>query len=129
MKRVWIVAMSFALFLGCDSPMQVEEEQRMRRPPGEYRVWFSEVARCSGKGAEDTDARFAKVRWFTAARIRDPRIVDRPQNIWAIWRSPHDIVIRSDKVGDEEVVKHEILHELERVAGHESVWFDRCTEL
>lgn len=99
----------------------------MRPVPEIYRTWYSEIASCIGKDDQDSDNRFRMIRWYSASKIWDPTIKDRPQNIWGVWRKPHDIIIREDMLLHETTVKHELVHDLiPDDLNHQSPYFESC---
>ena len=99
----------------------------MREPPASYRQWFSEVVACADRQDLDTAGRFAAIQWWTAERIRytDSTNPERPR-LYATWTYPHRIIVRRDQTGNEEVVKHELVHDILGMRGHDSPLFRDC---
>lgn len=86
-----------------DPPDAVETD-----PQGEYATWYAETEACTGETGS-----FREVRWF---RVPHERWWDPIYEQYAIgtWRAPHDIYLAAPYVGDEQVVKHEMVHDLLR---------------
>ena len=90
-----------------------------------YRIWFKDVAACMGRRDEATIERFGRIRWFTAAEIRDARLGPH-QNIWGSWIPPHEITIRTDALLDRVTVTHELVHDFLQTTSHDSRAFAEC---
>lgn len=86
-------------------------------PPAFYRDWWIATERCSGRTAP-----FERVTWYVASGISGDGRVGRGR-----WSEPHEIIIVVGYEGNEDVVRHEMLHDL--LAGdrsHSRAEWDRC---
>ncbi len=115
--------MALTSLVGCSPLWVVELQEPMPEVPVLYQEWFSEVAECVGLAAEATSERFEVIRWFKGAEIRNE---SEGKYALGLWESPHRITIRSDLVGVDYVVKHELVHELLSDASHRSDRFQKC---
>jgi len=75
-------------------------------PLADYEQWYAEVEECTG-----VEGDFDRVRWF---EVPHDRWWDPVWEQYAIgtWRSPHDIYVAEPHLGNEEVVKHEMVHDI-----------------
>lgn len=90
-------------------------------PPDVYATWYAETEDCVG-----TKGHFDQVRWFS---VPGPRWWDPIREQYAIgtWRAPHDIYIAESHRLDEDVVKHETVHELLRGGANDDPRFEACS--
>jgi hypothetical protein len=88
-----------------------------------YETWFSETEACTGETGD-----FTSVRWF---EVPGDRWWDAVRQQYAIgtWRPAHDIFITTAHLGDEHVVKHEIIHELLRGGATDDPRFENCSHI
>ena len=113
--------------LGCDPVIGPEftlPPDAVRMQPGpEYAAWYAETEACVG-----VDGDFERVRWFEVPGERwwDPL---REQYAIATWRSPHDIYVTTAHLDDENVVKHEVVHDLLRGGYKYDVRFKNCSHI
>lgn len=93
------------------------------QPLAIYESWFSETEACTG-----VTGNYGAVRWFEVPGERwwDPI---REQYAIATWRAPHNIYITTAHIDDENVVKHEIVHELLRGGDKYDVRFQDCSHI
>ena len=70
-----------------------------------------------------TQERFAVIQWSEAAQIYNGT---EKQHAVGLWTAPHSIVIRSDHLDREYVIKHELVHDLLGEGAHRDVRFTRC---
>lgn len=121
-----------ALVAACEWPADAGlHHLRLERivPPSAYRVWWAETESCSGVQGDFERVRFYLVRapvggtgrWF-------PCESEEGALCSGLWRAPHDIYLAPALVESERLVKHEMLHDLVRVAGHPPV-FESCGSL
>lgn len=90
-------------------------------PPADYALWYSEAEQCTG-----VTGSFAGVRWFAVPHDRwwDP--------VWqqfaiGTWRPPHDIYLARPQLDNEELIKHEIVHDLLQGGAVDDPRFERCS--
>lgn len=120
MPRILVVVAS-ALFLGAcglldDFTFQVTNKQPLA-PLETFAAWWSATEECSGRRGD-----LAKVRWYSASGITYNGVFAR-----GVWLPPHDIVLISGYEEEEEIVRHEMLHDLlEGDSDHTSVHWTRC---
>lgn len=92
--------------------------------PFEYLDWWDEISECSGESGDINEVRFyVVVRPLLLLGNAFPCGNGLVCN--GLWEAPHDITLAPGHVGTETLVKHEMLHELIRVAGHPPV-FAEC---
>lgn len=112
---------------GCDPIVGLEDTlppNAVRMEPGpDYAVWYAQTEVCAGVSGD-----FEAVRWFEVPGERwwDPL---RQQFAIATWRRPHDIYITTAHLGDELVVKHEVVHDLLRGGDQDDVRFEQCSQI
>jgi hypothetical protein len=71
-----------------------------------YAEWYADVEACTG-----VEGDFDQIRWF---RVPHERWWDPVWKQYAIgtWRAPHDIYLAEPRIDDEQVVKHEMVHDV-----------------
>ncbi len=123
--RSLLLAAIFIFFTAaaCESPWAVELESPIAITPEEYRIWYAEVAECMGISSTATPERFAQIRWYSAVDIYNS---DENVRALGLWTAPHRITVRSDRLLDPVVVKHEIVHDLLADGEHPQPFFERC---
>ncbi len=96
----WVVC----LLVGCGDTFfsGTIEDRTSFDPPASYQEWWAATESCSGR----TGA-FQRVEWFLATSIVAEGKVGK-----ARWAPPHEIIIVRGYEADEEVVRHEMLHDL-----------------
>lgn len=87
-------------------------------PPASYRTWWTEVEICANRTAS-----FERIRWFQAEQVINR---DEGTDHVGAWYPPHSIFIRSDRILYEAGVKHEMVHDLLQIEGHDSPAFPAC---
>jgi hypothetical protein len=90
-------------------------------PSVDYATWYTQAEACTGVTGD-----FDRVRWFS---VPGERWWDPLWEQYAIgtWRSPHDIYIAEAHLDNEDVVKHEIVHDLLQGGHTNDVRFKRCS--
>lgn len=98
--------------------------RRTFEPSLQYRAWWAQISQCSGRTGD-----LPRIRFFVAVHPVSIGGRQFPCGDGAfcngIWEAPHDITLAPALTGDERLVKHEMLHELIREAGHPPV-FEAC---
>lgn len=91
------------------------------QPPTEYAQWYAEVELCTGKTGS-----FNAVRWY---RVPADRWWDPLYEQYAIgtWRKPHDIYLAEPHLMNEDLVKHEVVHDLLQGGLTYDPLFERCS--
>lgn len=84
-------------------------------PPAIYRQWYSDVEKCSGLTGD-----FDAIRWQHVYDLRDGQTMYR-----AYWYPRHTITLRDDFRFDEQVVKHEMMHDLIQSGEHPALYFEQ----
>lgn len=120
--RFWALAAMLAM-AGCSSPWAVEMETPIREVPEVYLTWYQEVASCMGLERIATRDRFERIEWYSAVEI-----YNEADGVHAIglWTEPHRITLRTDRLMDQMVVKHELVHDLLAVGSHPPPFFRGC---
>lgn len=117
--RPLLLLTCLATFAACDDTVGVEDIRVPLEPKGIYPMVWGEMMACS-----DRTRLFTGVRWFQA-----PYFPGHP-DLLGQWNSRREITLRSDVLFDQEVVAHEILHDLLRGdALHEDPAWDACDVL
>jgi hypothetical protein len=111
------------LTVACESPWAVEVESPIPDTPEEYFGWFQEVAECMGVPEIATPSRFAQIHWHSAVDIYNST---DGLHALGLWVEPHRITLRTDRVFDSLVVKHELVHDVLRDGDHPPPLFERC---
>ena len=122
MRFILLLALS-GFMVGCELPWQVEDEYELASVPDDYLVWFMEVSTCMGRPGQGTPARFSRIQWHAGTDILNP---SEGRRAWGLWTEPHKITIREDKLLQEHVVKHEIVHDLLGRGSHDGPHFVDC---
>lgn len=110
--RLPLVAVCVVAVVGCDAvtgpDLSVPPDAVRTEPLDVYWAWYAEVEACTG-----VEGSFADVRWFEVPYVQwwDP--------VWeqytrGTWRAPHDIYIAGAHRDDEQLVKHEMVHDVLR---------------
>jgi hypothetical protein len=99
MSRIWLGLTG--LLLACGDPTGVPGGAIRIEPPGVYRDYWQHVEECSGLVAP-----FEAVRWYVVFEVK------AGSDIIGQRTGDHEIILRSDLWLEEDVVSHEILHEL-----------------
>ncbi len=96
-------------------------------PRASWEEVYGEVALCLGKSAD-----FPRVRWFTAERIEGEG-GDGTTGVWlGLQGEPHGIAILervfegASRQVQSDIVRHESIHELLQVPGHDGEHWCRC---
>jgi len=112
------------LVLGCgiptdSSPWRPPEAALVAPHPDSPR-WWSEVQACVGLSGN-----FDRIQWFTV----EGSAFSTPDHGWAggRWVPPHDIYLAEARYDSEEVVKHEMVHELLRPGASDDPRFEDCS--
>ena len=88
--------------LSCSpSATDVNEGAVAFTPPDRYRTLWSGVQSCSGESGS-----FGRVRWFVSSELRGGT------SILGQWLPPHNITIKAGYERHDDVVRHEMLHDL-----------------
>jgi hypothetical protein len=126
MKRVQLLSLALGTLLaGCYSIIEPESTlppDAVRTEPGaQYAQWYAETESCTGETGS-----FSDVRWFVVPHERwwDP--------LWeqfaiGTWRAPHDIYLAGSHLENEDLVKHEIVHDLLRGGEIYDPRFESCS--
>ena len=90
-------------------------------PSVDYATWYTQAEACTGVTGD-----FDRVRWFS---VPGERWWDPLWEQYAIgtWRSPHDIYIAEAHLDNEDVVKHEIVHDLLQGGHTHDPRFKQCS--
>jgi len=109
------------LLLACADLNFEPVDAQLFDPPDIYRQWWTQVERCT-----DVEAGFERVFWYRATEI-----IDRENGTLhsGAWKPPHTIFIRTGSLGNRQVVKHEMVHDLLQTRNHDLDVFDRCAGL
>jgi len=119
--------LAFLAAAGCGSiigPEYTRPPDAVRMdPPQSYATWYAEAEACAR-----VDGNFEAVRWFEVPGERwwDPL---RQQYAIATWRRPHDIYITTANLDEENVVKHEVIHDLLQGGATYDVRFRDCSRI
>lgn len=100
---------------GCLVDLDVTN-QRPLTPLPEFEVWHAEVEVCIGR-----ERAYADIRWYQA----DYMLWQDTLVAGGFWRSPDVIIIRSDRLWAEHIVKHEVVHYVRQNTNHNARQ-DRC---
>lgn len=93
-------------------------------PYAEYTMWWAEVEACSG-----LQAPMGRVRWYYVPN-RTLFFEYRGESLSGLWFADHRIVLSESMRGHDQVVRHEMLHDLIGIPGHPSNYFiERCGSL
>ncbi|MDX1392908.1 MAG: hypothetical protein R3195_00900 [Gemmatimonadota bacterium] len=120
------VAISGATVAACGVGPDEYSDELIRRgipTPIEYAAWWDEISECSGEQGD-----FDALRVYVVVAPLELNGTAFPcggELCNGIWERPHDITFAPAHIGDETLVKHEMLHDLIRVAGHPAV-FEEC---
>lgn len=106
-SSVLLVALALA---ACDSIIDAEltlpPDAFQDEPLEVYQTWYAQAELCTGETGD-----FRRVHWFTVPYDRwwDP--------VWeqyaiGTWRAPHDIYLSVAHLDNEDLVKHEMVHDL-----------------
>ena len=115
--RLSLSLMSAAALLSCTpSPVDVNVGVQAFNPPSEFRTWWAGVEDCSNETG-DYDA----VVWYLADDFA------AGGTVVGQWSPPHSITLRRGFQTTEDVVKHEMLHDLLRGDRfHDELAWVRC---
>ena len=125
MRFLRILPVALPVVAACYSIIEPEQtlppDAALTQPLSEYVQWYAETEVCTGETGD-----FAEVRWYTVPHQRwwDP--------VWeqfaiGTWRAPHDIYLASPQRANEDLVKHEIVHELLRGGQADDPRFEACS--
>ena len=121
--RLFLISCACFLLSACELPWVVEAEYELTDVPLAYGEWFREVAQCMDRPSSATSFRFARIEWHAGTGIYNP---SERRTAWGLWTEPHKITIREDKLFEERVIKHEIVHDLLGRGSHDGPYFLRC---
>ncbi|MDX1566322.1 MAG: hypothetical protein R3223_00885 [Longimicrobiales bacterium] len=113
-----------AFVLACGLPLGPAPwrppEAALVQPHPDYTIWWDEVETCVGVSGD-----FDRIRWFTV----EGEAFNTPDHGWAggRWVPPHDIYLAETHYTSEDVVKHEMVHELLRPGDSEDPRFEECS--
>lgn len=94
---------AFLLSTGCGVPSTTSvDNRRPFVPPASYVAWWQAVETCSAQTGE-----LARIEWFIADGLSENGRLVR-----ARWEAPHRITLLANETDTEDVVKHEMLHDL-----------------
>jgi len=115
----WPVLLVLPLLAACEAataPVLPDGAVRFE-PPSVYRLWWAMTQECSTRRGA-----FESVDWYVVPGARSLEVEGK--RVDAYWTSPgNTIVLAEDAVLDASLVRHEMLHSLERVAGHPRDYF------
>ena len=126
MRRLRLLPLALATsFAACYSIIEPEltlpPDAVRTEPLAQYAVWYAETESCTG-----VTGSFSNVRWFAVPHERwwDP--------VWeqfaiGTWRAPHDIYLAGSEIENENLVKHEIVHDLLRGGLIHDPRFEDCS--
>lgn len=77
-------------------------DRRSFAPPVVYLDWWEATEACSGRNGD-----FARIDWYLASWIEGDGV-----NAWGRWSPPHEIILVDGWEANEDVVRHEMLHDL-----------------
>jgi hypothetical protein len=91
-------------------------------PPQTYQTWWQEVESCSGIAGN-----FGDVSWYYVPDVNVFTVGANP-NVAGYWQPyHHSVTLAGSKIDDPDLVRHEMLHALLKLAGHPVEYFDqRC---
>lgn len=104
--------------IACSGLVDVERQNtRPLDPLPVYATWWDEISTCAGR-SED----MGRIAWWQATSIMVNKRIVRGQ-----WERPHRITLVSSYVETENVVKHEMLHDLlDGDPKHDNDRWDAC---
>jgi len=126
MIRTALPLLSLAL-MACGSILGPEYELPpnavVTEPLQSYATWYAETEACTDRTGD-----YESVHWF---EVPGERWWDalREQYAIATWRAPHDIYITTAHLDDEDVVKHEIVHDLLHGGAADDPLFNKCSHI
>jgi hypothetical protein len=111
-----------SMFLPDDRPPRGAERMS---PLDNYARWYRETATC----AQLPELNYTKIEWYVVPDVISFRTsIGQKVGLWEQEPDEYSrITIAGAYVNNEMVVKHEMLHNLIRIAGHPPLYFeDRC---
>jgi len=127
MRPALLLLTLLAVTPGCDpiiGPEYTIPPDAVPVQPGEsYALWYAQAETCAG-----VDGSYEAVRWF---EVPGDRWWDSLRHQYAIatWRRPHDIYITTAHLDDEDVVKHEVVHDLLQGGATDAPRFAECSHI
>lgn len=115
------VALVALALVGCGilEPTYERINERPLTPLAIYPVWYEETRACVGV---HHDQPFESIKW---SQVDEFGLGGGTDEVAGVWNNGH-IIIRSDHLEDERVVKHEMIHHFIATVGHAPI-FDRCS--
>lgn len=113
MRATWLLG----ILVACGFADFAPTEATPLTPPAAYRLWHQSIGECAG-----LTGRFERITWYTVPG----RDFSCPIGRCGGWfRPPHTIFLAQERVDDQSLVQHEILHDLLQEGGHPPI-FDIC---
>ena len=102
----------------CSTGVGIElQNPRPLDPPPMYSDWWADLASCSGRSGDMT-----RIEWWQATSITVNK-----QIVLGQWERPHRITLVDFYVENEDIVKHEMVHDLlDGDPDHRDGAWDRC---
>lgn len=116
-----------AVFVGCLNPF-VPGDLTAFEPPAAYVEWWQETAECAGVTPLPE---MSRIEWYSTPPSVGATAFECEieRGCAGIWVRPHAIVLSEFYVENEDVVMHEMLHDLLGAGGHPEVFWDCCLML
>jgi len=97
------IQVALLLTMACAGFLDVERQNtRPLEPLPVYPDWWSQISTCAGRSGD-----LGRIDWWQASSITVNKRIVRGQ-----WQQPHRITLVSFYIDSENVVKHEMLHDL-----------------
>jgi hypothetical protein len=112
--------------VGCDlgtGPLPRPPGAARFEPPAIYETLYAEMEACAG-----TTGDFSRVRWFVVPGGTQ-WASDEGRTLAGQWWPPHDIYVAERHVATDDVVAHEIGHDLSQSRDHPDPPFGACAPL
>jgi hypothetical protein len=93
-------------------------------PPTLYQAWWGEIEACSRRSGD-----FQRIDWLKVEAGADGTFPCGPRECAGAWERPHAIYIAGSYVGAEQLVKHEMIHDLVQSGSHLDPAFFDCRVL
>jgi hypothetical protein len=123
-----VLAGALALLAGssCDVPTApLPDNAELIEPLPEYREWWEEIERCSGRRGV-----FEAVSWYVV-RTPEPGFDFGGRYVAAVWTTPGNRILLAEHYVDKPlIVRHEMLHAVLHTGGHPTIYYEeRCGDL
>jgi len=102
--------LALGVLLGCAADPAAPSVHERFDPPATYRAWFASTEACSGLAGE-----FERIRFY---RVPGSEFSCPSGMCVARWTDGHQIFVAEAFLGDEMVLRHEMLHDLIGHPGH-----------